>query len=93
MGIRIALGARRGDVFRLIVVRGMKLVAAGLALGAVLALCSTHFLSTLLYNVRPNDPIIFLSAILLLAAVAFLANYLPARRAMRVAPLTALQYE
>ena len=93
IGIRIALGARRGDVFRLIVVRGMKLVAAGLALGAVLALCSTHLLSTLLYNVRANDPIIFLGAILLLAAVGFLANYLPARRAMRVAPLTALQYE
>ena len=93
IGIRMVLGARRGDVFRLIVTRGMKLVAAGLALGAMLALCSTHFLSTLLYDVRANDPIIFLGAILLLAAVAFLANYLPARRAMRVAPLTALQYE
>jgi len=93
IGIRMALGARRSDVFRLIVARGMKLVAAGLAMGAMLALGSTHFLSTLLYNVHPDDPIIFLGAILLLAAVAFLANYLPARRAMRVAPLTALQYE
>jgi putative ABC transport system permease protein len=93
IGIRLALGAKRSDVFRLIVARGMKLVAAGLIIGAVIAFCCTPFLSTLLYEVRANDPIIFLSATLVLAAVAFLANYLPARRAMRVAPLVALQYE
>jgi putative ABC transport system permease protein len=93
IGIRLALGARRRDVFRLIIARGMKLVAAGLVIGALVASFCTPLLSTLLYDVRANDPIIFLSATLLLAIVAFLANYLPARRAMRVAPLIALQYE
>jgi predicted permease len=93
IGIRLALGARGGDVFRLLVVRGMKLVAAGLLIGVTIALCCMPLLSALLYNVRANDPLIFLGATLLLAIVAFLANYLPARRAMRVAPLVALQYE
>ena len=93
IGIRLALGAQRRDVIRLIVAHGMKLVAIGLLAGGLIALCSTHFLSTLLYDVSANDPLIFSGAILLLAAVAFLANYLPARRAMRIAPLAALQYE
>ena len=93
IGIRLALGAQRRDVIRLIVARGMKVVAIGLLAGGLIAFCSTHFLSTLLYDVSANDPLIFSAAILLLAALAFLANYLPARRAMRVAPLAALQYE
>jgi predicted permease len=93
IGIRLALGARRRDVFRLIVARGMKLVAAGLVAGGVIALGCTRFLSALLYDVRANDPVVFSAAILLLAAVAFLANYLPARRAMRVAPLASLHCE
>ncbi len=93
IGIRLALGARRRDLFRLIVARGMKLVAAGLLAGGVIALCTTRFLSALLYDVRANDPLVFSAAILLLAAVAFLANYLPAWRAMRIAPLATLQYE
>jgi putative ABC transport system permease protein len=93
IGIRLALGARRRDVLRLIVGRGMKLVAAGLIAGGVIALCATRFLSALLYDVSANDPFVFSAAILLLAAVAFLANYLPACRAMRIAPLATLQYE
>ena len=93
IGVRLALGARRRDIFRLIVAGGMKLVGVGLALGLLVALGCMRFLSNLLYGVSATDPLVFGFVILLLAAVAFLANYFPARRAMRVAPLTALQYE
>ena len=93
IGVRLALGARRCDIIRLIVAGGMKLVSVGLAVGLLVALCCMRFLSELLYGVSATDPLVFGFVILLLAAVAFLANYFPARRAMRVAPLAALQYE
>lgn len=93
IGVRLALGARRGDIIRLVLVNGMKLVGMGLAIGLLTALGCMRFLSDLLYGVSATDPLVFGSVILLLAAVAFLANYFPARRAMRVAPLAALQYE
>lgn len=93
IGIRLALGARRRDIIRPIVASGMKLVGTGLIVGLLVALGCMRFLSDLLYQINATDPLAFGFAISLLAAVAFLANYLPARRAMRVAPLAALQYE
>jgi putative ABC transport system permease protein len=93
IGTRLVLGARPGHLFRLMLAGGMRLVVAGLLIGAPLTFYLTRHLSALLYDVRANDPIIFVGATLLLATIAFLANYLPARRAMRIAPLVALQNE
>ncbi len=93
IGIRMALGARVSDVVRLIVRQGMTLVLIGLGIGAAGAFGLTRLLSTLLYDVKPTDPATFIAVSLLLAAVAFLANYIPARRATRIDPLNALRYE
>src|SRR5438552_15742355 len=93
VGIRMALGAAHADVLRLIVGQGMKVVAIGLALGIGLALLSTRLISSLLYGVRPTDAATLAVASLGLVVVAFLATYIPARRAMRFAPMRALRYE
>ena len=93
IGIRMALGADRRDVLRLIVGRGLLLVAAGIATGLVGALLLTRWMQTLLFHVRPTDPLTFAGVSLLLAVVAFLASYLPARRAVSVDPVTALRAE
>ena len=91
IGIRLALGAQRGDVFRLIVGGGMKLIGVGIALGVVVALGLTRLLASLLYGVGASDPLTFVAVVLVLTLVALLANYLPARRATLVDPLTALR--
>ena len=93
IGLRVALGARRRDVVRLIVGQGMKLTAIGLLLGLVLAGAAARALSSLLYGVSPGDPATFAGVTALLAGVALLACYLPARRAARVEPMTALRHE
>ena len=93
VGIRMALGAAHADVLRLIVGQGMKVVAIGLALGIGLALLSTRLISSLLYGVRPTDAATLAVASLGVLVVAFLATYIPARRAMRVDPMVALRYE
>ena len=93
IGVRFALGAQRGDVVRLVVGQGMTLTLAGLAIGLVLALTMTRFISTLLYGVSPSDPLIYVGISLLLMVVALAASYLPARRASKVEPVTALRYE
>ena len=93
VGIRMALGAAHADVLRLIVGQGMKVVAIGLALGIGLALLSTRLISSLLYGVRPTDAATLAVASLGLVVVAFLATYIPARRAMRIDPMVALRYE
>jgi putative ABC transport system permease protein len=93
IGIRLALGAQRSDVLRLIVGQGLKLVGLGVALGLSAAFGLTHLMKNLLFNVSETDPITFTAVPLLLAAVALLACYIPARRAARADPLVALRYE
>ncbi len=93
VGIRMALGARREDVLRLMLGRGMLLAALGLGLGLLVAVWGTRVLSGLLFRVRPSDPLTFVAVAILLAAVAFVACWVPARRATRVDPLIALRAE
>jgi putative ABC transport system permease protein len=93
IGIRLALGAQRNTVFRLVVGRGLWMALVGLAAGLIGALALTRILSSLLFEVAPTDPFVLAGTSLVLAAVALLASYLPARRAMRVDPMIALRYE
>jgi predicted permease len=93
IGIRIALGAQRIDIFRMAVGEGMRLVVIGLAAGLVGAMVLTRFVRTMLFGVSPSDPVTFGAISAALAAVAFLACYIPARRATRVDPLVALRDE
>jgi putative ABC transport system permease protein len=93
IGIRMAMGAKRGDVLWLVVGQGMLLTLIGIAIGVIGALALTRFLSTLLYGIHPTDPATFLLVPLLLAGAALLACYIPARRAMRVDPIVALRHE
>jgi putative ABC transport system permease protein len=93
IGIRMALGAQPRDIWRLIVGSGARLALAGIAIGLAGALALTRLLSSLLFEVRATDPVTFAAVALLLAAVALLACYVPARRAMRADPMFALRYE
>ena len=93
IGIRIALGAAPTDVLRLMAIQGMRMVATGLAIGVAAAFAVSFLMRSLLYGVQPGDPVTYLGVALILAAVALLACYLPARRATRVDPLIALRYE
>ena len=93
IGIRMALGARPPDVLRFIVRPGVELSAVGAVFGILGALGVTRYLASLLYGVRPFDPLTFLAVVLLLGLVALAACYIPARRASRVDPLVALRYE
>ena len=93
IGIRMALGARRGEVLGLVVREGMTLAGAGIAIGLTGALALARFLRSLLLGVGPTDPLAFTAVPLLLGTVALLACWLPARRAARVDPMEALRYE
>jgi putative ABC transport system permease protein len=93
IGLRMAMGAQGRDVLKLVVGQGMKLVTFGLALGSLAALGLTRWLQTLLFDVEATDPLTYTAIVALLAAVALLACYIPARRAMKVDPLVALRHE
>lgn len=93
IGVRVALGAAPGDVFRLVVGRGMLLTASGIGFGIVGALAATRLLSGLLFAITPTDPATFVAVVGLFAAVAALALWQPAHRAMRVDPMVALRRE
>jgi putative ABC transport system permease protein len=91
IGLRMALGARRGDILRLILGKGFALAVVGILAGVVFAASGASAMASLLYGVRPHDPAVFLAVVLLLLAVAVLASYIPARRAAKVDPMTALR--
>ena len=93
IGLRLALGAQRSDVLSLIIGRGLRLVCAGLAVGVSAAFLTSRVLSALLFHTRASDPLTYAAVALLLAVVAVIATYLPARRAMRVDPIVALRAE
>ena len=93
IGIRMALGAQRSDVLKLVVGQGLKLVMIGVLIGLVIALVLTRVMSSLLFGVSATDPLTFTIISLVLISVAVLASYIPARRATRVDPMVALRYE
>ncbi|HXO04964.1 MAG TPA: ABC transporter permease [Candidatus Sulfotelmatobacter sp.] len=93
IGLRMALGAQRTDVLRVIVGHGLRVFLLGLCIGVAGALVVTRWMSSVLFGVKPTDPLTFVVVAVVLGSVAFLASYVPARRAMRVDPLVALRYE
>jgi putative ABC transport system permease protein len=93
IGIRIALGAGRNSIFRLVVGQAMAIVGISLAIGLIGALAATRLLNSLLFGVGASDPFTFVGIMLLVSVVAFIAAWLPARRAMRVDPIIALRAE
>jgi ABC-type antimicrobial peptide transport system permease subunit len=93
VGIRMTLGAQRGDVRRMVVKQGLGLTAIGILIGVGVATAATRPLETLLFGVAPTDPLVLGGVSVLLLVVAFLACYLPARRATRVDPMVALRSE
>jgi ABC-type antimicrobial peptide transport system permease subunit len=93
IGVRMALGAGKADVFRLLGGQGLLLAVAGISLGLVAALAANRVLSSLVYGITTTDPVTFAGVALLLAGIAVLAAWLPARRATRIDPLVALRNE
>jgi predicted permease len=91
LGMRMALGARAGDVLGLVISRGLRLTTAGIVIGAIAAVLMTRLMGNLLYKVSPRDPIAFGFALIVMIAVALIACFLPARRAARVDPARALR--
>jgi predicted permease len=93
IGIRMALGAQRGNVLGIVLVQGVRLILAGIAIGVVAALAATHLVRSLLFGVSGADPLVFGAVSLLLTAVTLAASFFPARQATKVDPMIALRYE
>jgi putative ABC transport system permease protein len=93
IGIRLALGAQRGNVLQMIVRQGMQFALVGVAVGIAAALGLTGLMRNLLFGVTAHDPVTFVGVSVLLIIVALLACYIPGRRALRVDPVVALRYE
>jgi ABC-type antimicrobial peptide transport system permease subunit len=93
IGIRMALGAKPGNVLRMILANGISLAAAGVVIGIVVALAAAPLLRSLLHDVSPRDPLTFVIIALLLLTTTFVASWIPARRAARVDPNAALRCE
>jgi putative ABC transport system permease protein len=93
VGVRVALGAQRGDVLRVVLTGGLELVAVGVAVGLIAAAVATRFLGSLVFGVSALDPLTFAAAALLLVVVALLAHWVPVRRALRIDPAIALRAE
>jgi len=93
LGIRVALGAKRIHVFGLVIGHGMRLALAGTALGMIGAMALTRLLKNMLFEIGPYDPIVFAAVSFQLLVIAFFACWIPAHRATRIDPMTALRYE
>ena len=93
IGIRMALGANRLTVLRMVLSQAMMLAGIGLMIGLVCAVIFTRVLASLLFAVKPTDPVVFAAILVFLLGVVFFASYIPARRATRVEPVTALRYQ
>jgi predicted permease len=93
IGIRMALGAQRGMILRMVLGQGLGMAAMGVGIGIALSLAFTRLLQNLLFEIKPNDPLTLIAASAFLAGVALLASYIPAQRASRVDPMIALRYE
>jgi ABC-type antimicrobial peptide transport system permease subunit len=93
IGIRMALGAQRQDVLRLVMRESMILVAAGALIGVAIALGAARFVATLMFGLAPTDGATVAGAVIVMAAISALAGFVPARRASRVDPMVALRYD
>lgn len=93
IGIRMALGAQRGGVVRVVLREVSVLAAGGLAIGMATALCTSKFIASFLYGMKPNDPLALALAVSILLIAALLAGYAPARKASRIDPMIALRHE
>lgn len=93
IGIRMALGAAPAAVLRMILKDGARMILAGIAAGVIASFGLVHLMSSMLFGVKPTDPITFILVVLVLCAIGSLACYLPARRAMRIDPVIALREE
>jgi ABC-type antimicrobial peptide transport system permease subunit len=93
VGIRLALGAQQKQILAMLVGSGARLALSGLAIGVALALWFTRGVASLLYGITPHDPLTLAGAAAILFAVALVATYLPARRATRIDPISAIRFE